>query len=163
MHFTHLNIDCRDRFFLVSLPAADGLDEAHGLVQHVIGRWSSHRINSKPAKERYAPFFFFPELSAQTLAQLKGRLMADGHMITDGYAYNGAPFSTAHLLLPQTREWPISARFVSDGEQFDAALAEAKRARLVIQLHAGDPRDVNPTIQQIAIPINSAGMAKKIV
>lgn len=162
-HFRHLNIDSRDRFFVVTLPVADEIEDVHGLVQHVIGRWSSHKINSKPAKERYAPFFFFPELVPDALAHLKGRLVENGHKITDGYAYNGAPFSTAHLLLPQTREWPISARFVSTGEQFEAALAEAKRARLVIQLHAGDPRDISPAIQQIAIPINGTSMAKKII
>lgn len=163
LHFTHLNIDSRDRFFVVTLPAADDIEDVHGLVQHIIGRWSSHKINSKPAKERYAPFFFFPELAEGAVAQLKGRLVDDGHKITDGYAYNGAPFSTAHLLLPQTLDWPISARFVSTDEQFEAALAEAKRARLIIQLHAGDARVINPVIQQIAIPINGASMAKKII
>lgn len=163
LHFTHLNIDGRDRFFVVTLPEADGPDEAHGLVQHIIGRWSSHKVNSKPVKERYAPFFFFPEMAEGALVQLKGRLINDGHMITDGYPFNGAAFSTAHLMLPQTREWPISARFVSTPEQFEAALAESKRARLVIQLHASDPCEIGRGIQQIAIPINGAGMAKKIV
>lgn len=162
-HFARLNIDSRDRFFIVTLPEVDELSELHGLVQHIIGRWSSHKINSKPAKERYAPFFFFPDVAAEVLAELKRRLVEDRHKITDGYAFNGAAFSTDHLMLPQTRDYPVSARFVADDRQLNAALMAAKHARLIIQLHAGNSCEIDPAIQQIAVPINSASMAKKIV
>ena len=163
LHFARLNIDSRDRFFVLTLADVDGADELHGLVQHIIGRWSSHRMGRKPAKERYAPFFFFPGLAETSLAKLKGRLVDDGHKITDGYAYHGASFSTEHLMLPQTRDYPVSARFVGNADEFEKALSAAKRARLVIQLHTGDPNMISPTVQHIAIPVNSASMAKKIV
>ncbi|TCU53592.1 hypothetical protein EDF58_1115 [Novosphingobium sp. PhB57] len=163
LHFARLNIDSRERFFILTLAQTDSIDELHELVQHIIGRWSSHRMGRTPAKERYAPFFFLPGVTAATLAALKGRLVGDGHKITDGFAYHGAAFSTDHLMLPQTRDYPVSARFVGSAEELEAALAAAKRARLVIQLHVGDPHDVAPAIQQIAIPINSASMARKIV
>jgi hypothetical protein len=162
-HFARLNLESRDRFFVVTLPGADGLDDHHGLVQHIISAWSSHRIKRKPAKERYAPFFFFPDLGADVLTQLKTRLVNNGHRITDGYAFHGASFSVDHLVLAQTPDYPVSARFVADDGQFQAALGAAKRARLVIQLHAEDPRDIDPAVEQIAIPIRSASMARKIV
>ena len=163
LHFARLNIDSRDRFFIVTLADIDGVDELHGLVQHIISRWSSHQMGRKPAKERYAPFFFFPGLAETDLAELKGRLVGNGHKITDGYAYHGASFSTEHLMLPQTRDYPVSARFVCNASEFDRALLAAKSARLVIQLHIGDPNPIPPAIQHIAIPINSASMARKIV
>lgn len=163
LHFARLNIDSRDRFFVITLPDADGMDELHVLVQHIIGRWSSHRINAKPAKERYAPFFYCPALDADALAELKRRVVGDGHKITDGFAFQGADFSTEHLMLPQTRDYRVSARFVADGVQFAAALAAARTQRLIVQLHAGDAHPVDPAVQQIAIPIRSAGMARKIV
>lgn len=163
LHFTRLNIDNQDRFFVISLPVTGGIDDLRGLIQHIIGRWSSHKVNRKPAKERCAPFFFFPGMAADVLAVLKNWLVDEGHKITDGYAFCGAKFSTEHLMLPQTKEYPISARFVSTCEQFNDALSGAKYARLVIQLHAGDPLDISPEIQQISVPINSASMAKKIV
>lgn len=163
LHFARLNIDSHDRFFVISLPDSDCIDEVHALIQHIIGRWSSHKINAKPDRERYAPFFFLPDIEPDTLAQLKTRLVADGHKITDGYAFNGAPFSTDHLMLAQTRQYPVSARFVMDADQLKAVLAASKRARLIIQLHASDPHDIDSTIRQIAVPINSASMAKKII
>lgn len=163
LYFARLNIDNRDRFFVLTLAYVDGVDELHGLVQHIIGRWSSHRLGRKPAKERYAPFFFFPDLDGTGLAELKGRLVDNGHKITDGYAYQGANFSTEHLMLPQTRDYPVSARFVGNADEFEKALSAAKRARLVIQLHTGDPNTIAPPVQQIAIPVNSASMARKIV
>ncbi|WP_430436896.1 hypothetical protein [Oceanibaculum nanhaiense] len=163
LYFARLNIDSRDRFFVLALADVDGTDELHGLVQHIIGRWSSHRMGRKPAKERYAPYFFFPGLSETVLAELKGRLVNDGHRITDGYAYYGASFSTDHLMLPQTQDYPVSGRFVGNAEEFEKALSVAKRARLVIQLYTGDPYVIMPTIQHIAIPVNSASMARKIV
>lgn len=163
LHFARLNIDSRDRFFVLALADVDGPAELHGLVQHIIARWSSHRMGRKPAKERYAPFFFFPELTETGLAELKGRLVGGGHKITDGYAYHGASFSTDHLMLPQTPSYPVSARFVGNADEFEMALSEAKHARLVIQLHAGDPKVIAPTVEHIAIPVHSASMAKKIV
>lgn len=163
LHFARLNIDSRDRFFVLALADVDGTAELHGLVQHIIGRWSSHRMGRKPAKERYAPFFFFPGLAETGLAELKGRLVDEGHKITDGYAYHGASFSTDHLMLPQTPGYPVSARFVGSADEFEKALLAAKRARLVIQLHTGDPNVIAPAVQHIAIPVNSASMARKIV
>lgn len=163
LHFARLNIDSRDRFFVLALADVDGTDELHGLVQHIIGRWSSHRMGRKPTKERYAPFFFFPGLAETGLAELKGRLVNDGYKITDGYAYHGASFSTDHLMLPQTPGYPVSARFVGNADELEKALLAAKRARLVIQLHTGDPNVIAPAVQHIAIPVNSASMARKIV
>lgn len=163
LYFARLNIDSRNRFFVLALADVDGTDELHGLVQHIISRWSSHRMGRKPAKERYAPFFFFPGLADTDLAELKGRLVDDGHKITDGYAYQGARFSTDHLMLPQTPGYPVSARFVGNADEFEKALLAAKRARLVIQLYTGDPNVITPAVQHIAIPVNSASMAKKIV
>ncbi|WP_454890317.1 hypothetical protein [Sphingopyxis chilensis] len=163
LHFARLNIDSRDRFFVLALADFDGTDELHGLVQHIIGRWSSHRMGRKPAKERYAPFFFFPELAETGLAELKGRLVGDGHKITDGYAYHGASFSTDHLMLPQTAGYPVSARLVGNADEFEKALSAAKHARLVIQLHTGDAKVIAPAVQQIAIPVSNASMARKIV
>jgi hypothetical protein len=163
LHFTQLNIDSRDRFFVLTLADIDGADTLHGLVKHIISRWSSYRMGRKPDKERYAPFFFFPGLAESALAELKRRLVNDGHKITDGYAYRGASFSTDHLMLPQTRNYPVSARFVCNADEFEQALSAAKRARLVIQLHNGDPYTIPPTVQHIAIPVNSASMARKIV
>ncbi|WP_314374433.1 hypothetical protein [Sphingomonas paucimobilis] len=163
LHFARLNIDSRDRFFVLSLADVDGTDELHGLVQHIIGRWSSHLMGRKPTKERYAPFFFFPGLAETGLTELKGRLVHDGYKITDGYAYQGASFSTDHLMLPQTPGYPVSARFVGNADEFEKALLAAKRARLVIQLHTGDPNVITSAVQHIAIPVNSASMARKIV
>lgn len=162
-HFARLNIESRDRFFVVSLPDADGLADHYSLVQHIISAWSSYRIKRKPAKERYAPFFFFPNLDLDTLAQIKTRLFTNGHRITDGYPFQGASFSIDHLMLAQTPNYPVSARFVADDKQFQAALRAATSARLVIQLHAFDPHDIDPTIEQITIPVRSATMAMKIV
>lgn len=163
LHFARLNIDSRDRLFVLALADIDGVDELHGLVQHIIGRWSSHRMGMKPAKERYAPFFFFPDLAEATLSELKCRLVAEGHKITDGFAYYGASFSTEHLMLPQTRDYPVSARFVGNGDEFEKALTAAKRARIVIQLYTGDLNLITLGVQHIAIPVNSASMARKIV
>lgn len=163
LHFARLNIDSRDRFFVLALADVDGTDELHGLIQHIINRWSSHRMGRKPAKERYAPFFFFPGLTETGLAELKGRLVDDGHKITDGYAYHGASFSTDHLMLPQTPAYPVSARFVGNADEFEKALSAAKRPRLVIQLHTGDPNVIAAAVQHIALPVNSASMAVKIV
>ena len=163
LHFARLNIDSHDRFFVISLPDTDELNEFHGLIQHVIGRWSSHKVNAKPDRERYAPIFFLPGLDPQVLAQLKLRLVDDGHRISDGYAFHGAPFSTEHLMLPQTRQSPVSARFVMDHDQFTAALTASKRGRLIIQLHAGEPHALDPAIQQITVPITAASMARKII
>ena len=163
LHFARLNIDSHDRFFVISLPDTDGIEELHGLVQHIISRWSSHKINSKPDRERYAPIFFLPDLDPPVLAQLKLRLVDDSHKISDGYAFNGAPFTTEHLMLAQTRQYPVSARFVMDHDQFNAALAASKRGRLIIQLHTGEPHSIDPAIQQITVPINAASMAKKII
>jgi hypothetical protein len=163
LHFARLNIDSHDRFFVISLPDTDGIEDLHGLVQHIISRWSSHKINSKPDRERYAPIFFLPGLDPPVLAQLKLRLVDDSHKISDGYAFNGAPFTTEHLMLAQTRQYPVSARFVMDHDQFNAALAASKRGRLVIQLHTGEPHSIDPAIQQITVPINAASMAKKII
>lgn len=163
LHFARLNIDSHDRFFVISLPDTDGIEELHGLVQHVIGRWSSHKINAKPNRERYAPIFFLPDLDPLTLAQLKLRLVDDNHKISDGYAFNGAPFTPEHLMLAQTRQYPVSARFVMDHDQFKAALAASKRGRLIVQLHAAEPHLFDPAIRQITVPIKAAGMAKKII
>ena len=163
LHFARLNIDSHDRFFVISLPDTDGIGEFHSLVQHIIGRWSSHKVNAKPDRERYAPIFFLPGLDPQNLAQLKLCLVNDGHRISDGYAFNGAPFTTEHLMLPQTRQYPVSARFVMDQDQFAAALGASKRGRLIIQLYAGEPDTFDPAIQQIMVPITAASMARKIV
>jgi len=163
LHFARLNIDSRDRFFVLALADVAGANELHGLIQHIIGRWSSHRMGMKPAKERYAPFFFFPGLAETTVSELKRRLVDEGHKITDGFAFHGASFSTEHLMLPQTRDYAVSARFVSSADELEMALAAAKRARLVIQLHIGEPTVIAPAIQQIAIPVTGASMAKKIV
>jgi hypothetical protein len=123
----------------------------------------SHKVNAKPDRERYAPIFFLPGLDPQVLAQLKIRLVNDGHRISDGYAFNGAPFTTEHLMLPQTRQYPVSARFVMDHDQFTAALTASRRGRLIIQLHAGEPHALDPAIQQITVPITAASMARKII
>ena len=66
-------------------------------------------------------------------------------------------------MLAQTRQYPVSARFVMDHDQFNAALAASKRGRLIIQLHTGEPHSIDPAIQQITVPISSASMAKKII
>jgi len=162
-HFTALNVESKDRFFILTLAADDDVDDLWKLTQHVIDRWSSHKISRKPLKERYAPFFFFPRLSAQDLAQLKGRLYGTGHTVTDGHAYNHAPFSIQHLMLPQTKDRPVSARFVATADQLLEALAAATLRKLVVQLHTGDAHGVDPSISQIAIPITSASMACKIL
>ena len=163
LYFSNLNVDSRERFFIVTLPASDALEDIHGLVQHIVARWSSYKINKKPNKERYAPIFFFPKLDRGSLVSLKKRLYADGQLIADGYAFCGANFDAHELMRLQTRDWPVSARFVSDSDQFTAALSAAQRPRLVIQLYAVEPQEVDPSIQQIAIPIVSANMARKIV
>lgn len=66
-------------------------------------------------------------------------------------------------MLPQTRQYPVSARFVMDQNQFTAALTASKRGRLIIQLHASDPHALDPAIQQIVVPIIAASMARKII
>jgi len=162
-HFSALNVESKDRFFILTLADDDGVDDAWKLTQHVIDRWSSHKMSRKPLKERYAPFFFFPRLGAQDLAQLKGRLYGAGHTITDGHAYNDAPFSIQHLMLPQTKDRPVSARFVATADQLLEALAAANLRKLVVQLHTGDAYGVDPSISQIAIPITGASMAREIL
>jgi hypothetical protein len=163
LHFKNLNIESRDRFFILTLSPSDGLPEAFALVQQIIAGWSSHKIKRKPDKERYAPFFFFPDMGTDDIAQLKGRLFEDGHTITDGHAYQGAPFSVRHLLTPQTQDRPISARFVSSSEQLSQALSAAQLRKQVIQLHTGAALHVDHAIPQIAIPIRDASMARKIL
>jgi len=121
-HFARLNVENHDRFFIIDLPATDTLDTLITLVRHIIGAWSSHRSKSKPARERYAPFFFFPSISEADLVELKTRLMRESYRITDGYAFFGAPFTTQQLLLAQTAVEPISARIVADSAQLAAAL-----------------------------------------
>lgn len=162
-HFTGLNVECHDRFFIINLPDTESVDMLTNLVRHIIGAWSSHRLKSKPAKERYAPFFFFPEISPQELIRLKARLIEEKYRITDGYAFNGAPFTTEHLLLAQTTIEPIAARIVADGAQLIAALDASVRRRLVVQLHAGKPHVIDPKFRQISVPVRSAAMAMKIV
>ncbi|NBB62042.1 hypothetical protein GVN18_22480 [Pseudomonas sp. ODNR1LW] len=162
-HFSALNIESKDRFFILTLADGDGVDDVWQLTQHIIDRWSSHKMSRKPLKERYAPFFFFPRLGAQDLAELKGRLVSAGHTITDGHAYNQAPFSIQHLMLPQTQDRPVSARFVATADQLLEALAAANLRKFVVQLHTGDAHSVDPSIPQIAIPITSASMARKIL
>jgi hypothetical protein len=162
-HFAGLNVESHDRFFIINLPDTETLDMLTGLVRHIIGAWSSHTSKSRPAKERYAPFFFFPGIGPQDLIQLKTRLIDEKYRITDGYAFYGAPFTTQHLLLAQTTLEPIAARIVSDGTQLLAALDASVRRRLVIQLHAGKPFSINPKFRQISVPVLSAAMASKIV
>ncbi|MBE2993066.1 hypothetical protein IFR23_13745 [Sphingomonas sp. CFBP 13603] len=162
-HFAGLNVESHDRFFIIDLPDTETLDMLTSLVRHIIGAWSSHTSRSRPAKERYAPFFFFPGIGPEDLIQLKTRLMDERYRITDGYAFYGAAFTTEHLLLAQTTLEPIAARIVADGTQLLAALDASVRRRLVIQLHAGKPFSIDPKFRQISVPVLSAAMASKIV
>lgn len=162
-HFAGLNVESHDRFFIIDLPDTETLDGLTSLVRHIIGAWSSHTSKSKPAKERYAPFFFFPSISPKDLVQLKTRLIDEKYRITDGYAFYGAPFTTQHLLLAQTTLEPIAARIVADGTQLIAALDASERRRLVIQLHAGKPHTIDPKFRQISVTVRSAAMAMRIV
>lgn len=162
-HFTRLNVENHDRFFIIDLPDTETLDMLVTLVRHIIGGWSSHRSKSKPAKERYAPFFFFPGIGPGDLVELKSRLIGESYRITDGYAFFGAPFTTQQLLLAQTALEPIAARIVGDGGQLAAALDASGRRKLVVQLHAGKPQVIDAKFRQISVPVRSAAMAMKIV
>ncbi|KQM62634.1 MULTISPECIES: hypothetical protein [unclassified Sphingomonas] len=162
-HFARLNVENHDRFFIIDLPDTETLDMLITLVRHIIGGWSSHRSKSKPAKERYAPFFFFPGIDPADLVELKSRLIGESYRITDGYAFFGAPFTTQQLLLAQTAFEPIAARIVGDAAQLAAALDASVRRRLVVQLHAGKPQAINAKFRQISVPVRSAAMAMKIV
>lgn len=162
-YFSTLNIESKARFFILTLAAADGVDEAWDLVSHIIEKWSSHKIKRKPDRERYAPFFFFPEMNAADLVALKGRLFNEGRVIIDGHPFDGAPFSTHHLLTSQTRDRPISARFIATKEQLAQTLDAVNQRKLVIQLHTRVALALDPGIPQIAIPIDSANMARKIL
>lgn len=162
-HFARLNVENHDRFFIIDLPDTETLDMLITLVRHIIGGWSSHRSKSKPAKERYAPFFFFPGIAPADLVELKSRLIGESYRITDGYAFYGAPFTTQQLLLAQTAFEPIAARIVGDAAQLAAALNASVRRRLVVQLHAGKPQAINAKFRQISVPVRSAAMAMKIV
>lgn len=162
-YFMDLNIESRDRFFVINLPDSQNVCDIYSLVEHIIGRWSSHKLNFKPAKERYAPLFFFPGMSVNVLTDLKQRLVENRHKITDGYAFNGAKFSVEQLMLPQTREWPISGRFMSTLAEFHAALTKSAKSRLIIQLHAGDPLAIMESAEHIIVLVESAVMARKIL
>ncbi len=162
-HFARLNVENHDRFFIIDLPDTETLDMLITLVRHIIGGWSSHRSKSKPSKERYAPFFFFPRLGPADLVKLKSQLIAESYRITDGYAFLGAPFTTQQLLVAQTALEPIAARIVGDGAQLAAALDASVRRRLVVQLHAGKPQEIDAKFRQISVPVRSATMAMKIV
>jgi len=162
-HFSALNIDGKDRFFIIDLPQSEGTTELYELVTHIINRWSSHKISGKPNRERYAPIFFLPGASPEDLRLLKVRLDREKYRFTDGHPYLGCEFSVDHLMTPQTKEFPVSARFVSNEEQLSLALVASTKGRLAIQMYANDAIKLAGDLHQINVLVHSAGMAQRII
>ena len=162
-HFSQLNIDNSDRFFIFRLPATDSTSDVFDLINHVIAKWSSHRIKSKPNKERFAPFFYIPEMTTEELVIIKQNLISNGHEINDGFAFNGAKFNASKLVSGQSKSYPVSARFVSNEAEFAAALGAARQKKVIVQVHAGEFEPVDCVATQVAIQVSNAAMAKKIL
>jgi hypothetical protein len=100
-HFTQLNIEIVHRFFIVECRDDDTDAVLLKILERLRLNWSSHRIQSKPPKERYAPFVYFRKLAENRLIELKHKLYGDQINFVDGYPYSGATFSLSHLQSPQ--------------------------------------------------------------
>ena len=162
-YFSQRNIDTAHRIFVIdaTLPATDA--ELLSVCHELRRKWSSHRTRRKPEAERYAPFVFFKELSADRFVALKRMLHEEDVRFVDGYAFLGSTFNSDELCIQQTFSNQLSLRIITSAEDFACTVATIKRRRIIYDFFRDTPINITGNCTQISIPVTSVRMIESII
>ena len=162
-HFSMQNIDAEHRFFIIETREETTNAELLGLISTLRHKWSSHSVQRKPPKERYAPYIYFRLLPNDHLVMLKQTLQDEGVIFVDGYPFNGARFSPIYLSRPQSYENQISLRFINSDSELTETLQNIQGSKSVYEFFLDSPMTTEIRYQHITIPVRSIDMISRII
>lgn len=152
--FSTVNIDKKDRFFIIEITQLDCLTMIFDMVMEIRRKWSSCNVRRKPSNERYAPYIFLNGLSRENLIEIKKILYERKIQFTDGYPYYGSVFDVDNLMKWQTPENGISIRILTDSSALESTLLKSSGQPIVYDFYQTTPTNiVNQYIRKISISI----------
>lgn len=162
--FTQTNISAYARFFSIECSGSEPLHEIKELVTLLGRKWSSSdRIRLEPSN-RYAPYLILRNCTPEKLAELKTELYRENFCFIDGYPFNGADFTVAHIHSDQTKEHRISVRILNDEDELKLALDSMKtRTRQLYEFFRHTHLEIVPDCKNVRIPITSISMIRNII
>lgn len=110
--FPSTRVPKASRIFAIDMTDEFDLTNAVTLLSR-IGTTLSHVEHTRtPQQDRFCPYVLLRGLKQEDLISLKGCLLNQGVSFEDGYPFNGAPFSPAHLAMAPTKDNLLKLKFI---------------------------------------------------
>lgn len=110
--FDSTKVPKASRIFVIDMNNEFDLARATGLLDRIGGALSHVEHKRTPPQDRFCPYVLLRGLTSQELVSLKTNLFKQGFKFTDGYPFNGSPFSPPLLAEAPNKENLISLKFI---------------------------------------------------
>lgn len=120
--FVSTKVPKASRIFVIDMNGEFDLPKATAMLARIGTAFSHVEHVRTPAQDRFCPYVLIRGLMPDDLVSLKCNLLGQGVKISDGYAFNGATFSSTLLAAVPTKENQVQLKFISSVDHIAAVV-----------------------------------------
>lgn len=160
-HFTYRNIDNWERFLIIELSGSENIASIKSTTLKIKNKF--YKKLTKKIKSG-APYIHFRNIANGKLKRLKTDLLAEGHIIKDGYDFMDADFRVKTLKIKSTVGNDISLKILNSENNLHQMLeCDLECTKKIYQFFTTKPLDVATNIDMVSVEIANLSELQQIL